>query len=186
MIFIFFLLVILISFSALANVVKIQEPIFHVTKISAKNLECNCKFFFDPLNKENAKALFLKMKNKRVFRVWVSKRELVIREGKHLYLKRKYNKELKRPLPYICGSSTFKIDLKSKEKKEKVESRKEKKSIISTDEKDNLPFIVYKQNVTLRKWNRMIDLLYGKNKTHKGNTIHRVLLSDENYQKLFN
>jgi hypothetical protein len=200
MTFNFLLFVTLLSFSAFAKVVKIQEPIFHVTEISAKSLDCKCKFLFDSRVKENAKALFLKMKDKGVFRVWVSGKELVIRKGKHLYLKRKYNKELKEPLPYICGSNTFKVDLKSKGKNRKEHTKRErrnKKSIIdhsetrnstssSTDEKANVPIIVYKQNVTLRKWDQMIELLYGKNKSHKGNRIHRVLLNQEKYQKLFN
>lgn len=120
------------TFWVLAKVITVQEPIFHASKIIAKKVDCNCRRILDLTVKENVKALYFKMMDKGISRAWVTKKRLVVRRGSHLYLLRKYKKQLKKRLPYICGSKPIRVKAALEDGKGKPRrSEKNKKFMVN-------------------------------------------------------
>ena len=79
-----FLLITLLTISTLAKVIIVQDPFFHDTKIKARRMKCD--YYLDLRVLENANALYFKMKDVGLHKVWVSKRKLVKREGRRYLL----------------------------------------------------------------------------------------------------
>jgi hypothetical protein len=280
----FLLVVSLIAISALAKIVKVQDPIFHATKIKPVKVKCMCKRSHRKLlnvdRKETASALYYKMLDKKVRKVLISEDEVVVRKGKHLKVYNLKEKDSGHKLPYVCGSKTYeaiifkekkqaeekppkkaasdsgkksgkkvekpvveekedtntevensapeehkevkknrsgkkesahkaesteissseeeeessssveskKSSKKSKKSKhhkksKKGKHRKGKKYDSSSSEDDDLEMIIYKKNVSSEHWDKIIELLFDDDKSHK--KIQRVKLSQKQFEKIF-
>ena len=133
---IFLLVISLSAISVLAKIIKVQDPFFHATAIRADKMKCKCRHYLDLNVKENARALYAKMVDKEVHKVWVSKNKLVVREGRHIYVERKRGKSLKKTHPYICGSKAYKaILITEREGKEPTRKHKKGSQKFATSEK---------------------------------------------------
>ena len=67
--------------------------------------------------KSTAEALYEVMIEKKVNRVWVSRNtQAIIREDGNLYTKKKYNRELRRLLPYVCDPKPYEKIQKNRKK----------------------------------------------------------------------
>ena len=119
----FLSLVTIASLLTLATAIEAQDPIFHASQITANRFKHNCKYTLDLDVKANADALYDKMIEKKVKRVWVSnKTQAVIRKDGKLHIK--YNGDFEQLLRYICGSKPYHIEEDEYKDKSKEPSSK--------------------------------------------------------------
>ena len=116
-----------IAFLNFAAADIVQDSIYHASKISAHEFKDLCEHTLDLDVKSNADALYHKMIEKKVKRVWVCENtQAIIRENGNLYTKKKYSKGLNRELPYVCGSKPYERKTKKSISKKLVSTKSEK------------------------------------------------------------
>lgn len=116
-----------IAFLNFAAADIVQDSIYHASKISAHEFSDLCEHTLDLDVTSNADALYDKMIEKKVKRVWVCENtQAIIRENGNLYTKKKYSKGLNRELPYVCGSKPYEKKTKKSISKKLVSTKSEK------------------------------------------------------------